>query len=292
LAHFQVIGALALDRPVWLSGPVSPGARLRGRTQDGALAGRLGGGAANAGAALARAGHRVALAGFVGADVDGDAALAAARAAGLDTALVGRRAGASPTTLILIDPAGERTVLHLDADLAAGLPDLPPPDEGVGEGGGADGLYVRGPYPGAELWAQACRGPVVAHWPAGRFEGPCDVLVASAEDCSASDLADPFAAGRAQVGDRLQWMVVTQGAGEVVAHGGSRSVRVTPPAVSVVDATGAGDAFAAGLLEALVAGADIEAAVRQACAWGAVAIGVDGSAPLDGDFPAFRPGLP
>ena len=288
MADFVVIGALALDRPVWLNAPVAPGARLRGRTHQGVLAGRLGGGGANAGAALARVGHRVRLAGFVAADADGDAAVAAAQAAGLDTALVSRRSGASATTLILIDPAGERTVLHLDAGPGA-PPTLPPPDNAVA----VDGLYIRGAYPGAADWAQACRGPVIAHWPAGRFEGPCDVLVASADDCSAGDLADPFAAGRAQVGARLQWMVVTHGAGEAVAYGGgSRSVRVAPPPAKVVDATGAGDAFSAGLLEALAAGAKIEAALRHACAWGAVAVGLDGSAPLSGDFPAFRPVSP
>ena len=48
MADFLVIGALALDRPIWLSGPLEPGARLLGRTLDGALAPRLGGGAANA----------------------------------------------------------------------------------------------------------------------------------------------------------------------------------------------------------------------------------------------------
>ena len=94
-----------------------------------------------------------------------------------------------------------------------------------------------------------CRGPVVAHWPAGDFAGPCDVLVASADDCSAAELADPFAAGLAQVGERLKWMVVTQGPGEVVAYDGAQAVRVTPPETKVVDATGAGDVFAAGLLE-------------------------------------------
>lgn len=287
MADFVVIGALALDRPVWLNGPLSPGARVRGRTLQGALAGRLGGGGANAGVALARAGHRVALAAFVGADADGDSAIAAAQAAGLDTARVQRRARGAGATLILIDPSGERIVLGLDFETSA-PPHLPSP----GEDAACDGLYVRGPYPGAGAWAQACRGPVVAHWPAGTFGGPCDVLVASADDCAARDLADPFAAGRAQVGARLEWMVVTHGAGDVVACGGARSIRVTPPPARVVDATGAGDVFAAGLLEALVAGADIEAALRHACVWGAVAVGLDSSAPLTGDFPAFRPASP
>ena len=59
-----------------------------------------------------------------------------------------------------------------------------------------------------------------------------------------------------------------------------------------MDTTGAGDCFAAGLLEALTAGAEMEQALVQACAWGAVAVGLEASAPLDGVFPAFRPGEP
>ncbi len=150
------------------------------------------------------------------------------------------------------------------------------------------GLFVRAPYPGAEAWAAACRGPVVAHWPAGGFAGPCDVLVASMDDCDAATLADPFAAGRAQVGEQLQWMVLTRGGHGVTAHNGERVLRATPPPAQVVDATGAGDCFAAGLLEALSAGADMRSALAHACAWGAVAVGLDASAPLTGAFPAFR----
>lgn len=285
MADFLVIGALALDRPVRLSGPLVPGARLAGASLDAALAGRLGGGGANAGVALARAGHRVSLISVVADDADGAAALAMAAAAGLDTGRVRRRPGRSRTTLILIDPAGERIVLGLDLERPT-LPDLPRP----GADDRFDGLYVRAPYPGAHAWAEACRGPVVAHWPAGDFVGPCDVLVASADDCDAATRADPFAAGRTQVGERLRWMVVTHGAGEVTAHDGLRTLEVAPPPAGVVDATGAGDVFAAGLLEALTAGAQMQDALRHACSWGAKAVGLDSSAPLDGDFAPFRPG--
>ncbi|MDO8802348.1 PfkB family carbohydrate kinase [Phenylobacterium sp.] len=284
MADFLVIGALALDRPVRLSGPLEPGGRLLGTSLDGALAGRLGGGAANAGVALARAGHHVAVGGVVAADADGDACLALVRAAGLDTRHVIRRDGVSRTTLILIEPGGERLVLGLDVEPAK-PPTLPPPKPDAA----FDGLYVRAPYPGAEAWAAACTGPVVAHWPAGGFTGPCDVLVASMDDCDAATLADPFAAGRAQVGERLSWMVLTRGGHGVTAHDGRRVLRATPRLATVVDATGAGDCFAAGLLEALTAGADMQAALAHGCAWGTVAVGLDASAPLDGVFPAFRP---
>jgi len=46
---------------------------------------------------------------------------------------------------------------------------------------------------------------------------------------------------------------------------------VTAPAVSEVDGTGSGDAFAAGLLYATLAGWSFERGVRFACAAGALA---------------------
>ncbi|CAN5795903.1 hypothetical protein BH11PSE1_BH11PSE1_02380 [soil metagenome] len=144
MADVLVIGALALDRPVRLSGPLESGGRLLGRTLEGALAGRLGGGAANAGVALARAGHRVALSGVVADDADGNTCLALAQAAGLDTHRVARRSGVSRTTLILIEPDGERLVLGLDLETGA-LPILPPPAAREA----FDGVYIRAPYPGS-----------------------------------------------------------------------------------------------------------------------------------------------
>lgn len=284
MADFAVIGALALDRPVRLSGPLGPGARVAGVSLHGALAGRLGGGGANAGVALARAGHTVSLIAMIADDADGDAALAMAEAAGLDVRGVQRRPGASRTTLILIDPSGERAVLGLDLERPVVLPDLAAPG-----GERFDGLYVRAPYPGARAWAEACDGPVVTHWPCLGFQGPCDVLVASADDCDAATLADPFAAGLAVVGERLTWFVMTHGAGPVVAHDGARRIEIMPPPAPVADSTGAGDVFAAGLLEALAAGASMEDALHHACAWGAVAVGLESSAPLTGPFDGFRP---
>ena len=286
MAKLVVIGALALDRPVRLSGPPGPGARLMGTSLDGVLAGRLGGGGANAAVALARAGHHVRLVSTVADDEDGGQAVAFAQAAGLDTGLIQRRPGGSRRTLIFIDPTGERLVLSLDPGPLV-LPSLPPPS-----GDEIEGLYVRTPYPGAADWAEACCGPVVAHWPCPGFAGPCDVLVASADDCDAPTLAEPFRAGRAQVGVRLSAFVITHGGGVVVAHGERGEVRVEPSPAPVLDATGAGDVFAAGLLDALTHGAGLEPALVHACAWGAIAVGLESSAPTTGVFPAFRPDAP
>ncbi len=283
MARLVVIGALALDRPIRLNGCPKPGARLIGRSLEGDLAGQLGGGGANAGVALVRAGHHVRLSSIIASDAEGDQALALAKAAELDVSLVQRRPGLSRTTLILVDPNGERLVLHLDPEPVV-LSPLPPPDDEV-----IDGLYLRAPYPGAQAWAEACTGPVIAHWPGPGFHGPCDIVVASADDCDAATRADPLAAGQAVFGNRLSAFVMTHGAEMVVAHLQGRSIEVTPSPATVVDATGAGDVFAAGLLDAMVGGADLERALKHACAWGAIAVRIEGSAPVTG---AFRPIVP
>ncbi|MFN3522466.1 MAG: carbohydrate kinase family protein [Phenylobacterium sp.] len=285
MTKLLVIGALAWDRPIRISGPLAPGARLVGRTLDGRLGGRLGGGGANAAVALAKAGRAVALASVVAGDAAADAAFEDAEGAGVDLALVRRRPGETKTTLIFIDPAGERVVMGLDWEPKP-LPELDPPARWPDLR--PAGLFVRSAYPGAAAWAGACQGPVVLHWPAPGYEGRADVVVASADDLSAEVLADPLAAARADLGEGVCHVVVTRGAHGAEAYGRDGIVRTPAPPAAVVDATGAGDIFAAGLLDALSAGAPMEAALAHACAWGAAAVGLDSSAPLDAGPGAFR----
>ncbi|MCG9916166.1 MAG: PfkB family carbohydrate kinase [Phenylobacterium sp.] len=288
MADFLVIGALALDRPVWLEGHLEKGGRVTGRSLEARLAPRLGGGGANAGVALHKAGHHVRLASLVAGDAGGDEAIAMAAAAGLNVALVGRRPGESRTTLILIEPDGERVVMGLDLDRGRlVLPPLPAPEDHPEVRPG--GLYLRAAFPGAEAWAAVSRGPVVVHWPAPHYRGRADVVVCSADDLDPATLEAPFAAAQAVFGAALRAIVVTHGAAGASAYSHSAPVTVRPPAAKVVDATGAGDVFAAGLLEALSAGADMEPALIQACAWGAVTVGLSSSAPVDAGPGLYRP---
>ncbi|MDP1618587.1 PfkB family carbohydrate kinase [Phenylobacterium sp.] len=291
MADFLVIGALALDRPVWLEGALERGGRVAGRSLEAQLGPRLGGGGANAGVALAKAGHRVTLASLVASDAGGDQSIAMAMAAGLDVALVGRRPGESRTTLILIEPDGERLVLGLDIDRARlVLPPLPSPQDHPEIQPG--GVFVRAAFPGADAWAARSRGPVVVHWPAPNYAGPADVVVCSADDLDPAVLAAPFEAAQAVFGSRLSSIVVTHGAGGASAYSAGEPVTVRPPSADVVDSTGAGDVFAAGLLEALSAGAGMERALEQACAWGAVTVGLASSAPVDAGPGVYRPFAP
>lgn len=283
-----VIGALALDRPIRLGAPLRSGGRLRGQSLGGRFEGRLGGGAANAGCALLAAGHAVQVASVLADDADGAWVRSRAAAAGLDLARVVCHAGTSARTLVLIEPSGERTIIGLDGALLAGRPALDPPPRHPGTP--PDGVFVRSPFAGAAEWARRSAGPVVLHGPAPGYDGAADLVVASADDLPQAEAEAPFAAAAARLGERLRWVVITHGAAGAVAHGrgGERiAARVLP--VMTRDATGAGDVFAAGLLDALVAGAAIEPALAHACAWGAAAAGLDGSAPVDAPTGTFRP---
>jgi ribokinase len=75
-------------------------------------------------------------------------------------------------------------------------------------------------------------------------------------------------------------VAVTLGAkGAVLYRDGQEIARAAPPPVDVVDATGAGDTFTAALTVALLEGREPEAALRFACAAGALATTKAGAQP-------------
>jgi ribokinase len=67
--------------------------------------------------------------------------------------------------------------------------------------------------------------------------------------------------------------------GAVLLEGGREIARATPPRVTAVDGTAAGDAFCAALLVYLLQGLDREEALRRACAAGALAASRLGAQP-------------
>jgi ribokinase len=77
------------------------------------------------------------------------------------------------------------------------------------------------------------------------------------------------------IGDKLQsykgLMATTYGGrGAVLSRNGQEVARATPPSVTVVDTTGAGDTFTAVLTVALVSGLDEGSALKLACKAGAI----------------------
>jgi sugar/nucleoside kinase (ribokinase family) len=263
MARIVVVGSVARDEVVRLDGRFRVGTHLQGSWQGP----RLGGGAACTAVPLAYAGHEVFVISSLGDDDQGHQLAAELAATGVDTSRIEFVDQPSTRSIILVDSVGERTVINVTRTTQ----DIPP-ERLLGLR--ADCLYVRSRRNDlAPLLLEAAASTfVVAHMPPCEPGGmPAHVLVASASDLDADMLDDPFTAGRGVAGDILQTVVLTHGPKGAVAHGAEQLLRVPSPTVVPVDTTGAGDAFAAGMLHALVTRASMEETLITAAAWGAEA---------------------
>lgn len=244
-----------------------------------------GGSALNTATALMRLGARAAVLGKVGDDAFGRFLLGVLDERGIarDGVLVD---DATPTsaTVALVSADGERTFLHVKGTNATLRADELDP-EVVFSGrclhiAGALVLDALDGEPCASLLAEARRRGILTSidtvWDAtGRWGrilpslAHADVFVPSLAEAMAISGENEVAAAAASLqraGARR--VVIKLGAdGCYVAEGG----HVPPVAVAAVDATGAGDAFVAGLLYGLLAGWPVERAARLANAAGALA---------------------
>ena len=222
-----------------------------------------GGAAANVAAWCAALGAQASFVGRVGADSFGRQAVDELAAVGVDVRVETDAGRPTGTCLVLVDPAGERTMVpspganDAPVDLAA-LPST------------ADWLYVSGyallnagSRPTAiEAMALAReRGWAVAVDPASAaplaavgaepflsWIGADVVLLANADEARVFTGLDDAAAAARVLGGRVAAAVVKSGASGAVWSDGEQVVTVPGAPASIVDTTGAGDAFAAGFL--------------------------------------------
>ncbi len=209
---------------------------------------RLGGGGANTAVALAAAGHEVMLLTAVGQDSIGDKLLAELAARGVDATAIVRLHQPSTRSLLLIDPLGERTVINV----ARCEEDVPSQRLLTLR---ADLIYVRSRRDdlSALLRARAATSLIVAHAPpieAG--SRPAHIVVASASDLDPHCLQAPQHLGAVVSGGLAQWTVITDGAAGAYAYSEGQRLTVSARCVQALDTTGAGDAFAAGLIHGVV----------------------------------------
>ena len=264
MARIAVVGSIACDEVLRLAAPLRPGSHLNGER----IGIRLGGGGANTAVALAAAGHRTTLISAVGQDAAGDALLGEIEQAGVDVAHVAHCACQTTHSLILVDPVGERTVINLvrceETAPPARLLDLP-----------VDALYVRSRRGDlAPLLARkASECLVVAHVPpVAPASRPAQVLVCSASDLTPDEARDPLALASSIAGEPLRWIVMTAGPAGATALSASEVFVMPAARVEAIDTTGAGDAFAAGLVHALVSGRAMREALALAVRFGTEAI--------------------
>jgi sugar/nucleoside kinase (ribokinase family) len=281
-----VIGDVMTDVWVRPAGPIAPATDTLAR-----IALRPGGSAANTAAWLGSIGVPVVMLGCVGDDAAGRHAAEALRAAGAEPRLAVARGVATGACVVLVDDAGERTMLP-DAGANARLPDRPLP--------AARHLHVSGyallrPRARAAAVAALCRAahdgvptsvdaasaaPLRAAGPAAvraLARGARLLMVTLDEAAALTGTRDPEAAGAALLADHAE-VVLKLGADGALwrARDGRRArVPAAAPDGPVVDTTGAGDAFAAGWL----AGGTPAERLRRATALAARAVTREGARP-------------
>lgn len=251
MTDILLIATTAIDRIWRLDAPLRPGARLAWRS----IEERFGGGGINTGGPLATLGHRVAVAGVVHDDAKGRALLAELARLGIDASLTAMVPGGTPLTEILVEPQGERTLIHPPRSPG------PRPAPAVLE---AAIVYVNARRLPAETDAALAEHPlVVAQFPLdAAMAHPARILIGSRSDLPEGDPMDLLARGRAMTG--CEALVLTDGTGPVtVAAEMVATVPVTP--IASADTTGAGDVFAAGLLDGLARGLPLVEAARSGC---------------------------
>jgi sugar/nucleoside kinase (ribokinase family) len=260
-----VIGPIAWDWPYRL--PEFP--RSGGFAQSIRLPGRLGGTGANVARALASRELPVAMVGYVGPDRCGTESVDDLRARGVDVTHVVTRDGETSQVLLFVERSGQRTIVGVVPD---DLAQVSIPVHAVGRG---DLVYFaawRAEFASA-VPDLAAAGATVASVPFARAGAalPVTHVLGSAAEVPDAAAEDPWSSYGAWTGDRLESLVLTHGAGgaRVVTRGGVEEVAAVP--VEAVDTTGAGDAFAAAVLAALLDGRSLRAGVDDGVRWGALA---------------------
>ena len=291
MTRIVVLGDVMVDVVAHLSGPLAAASdapatiRLHG-----------GGSAANAAAWLAAAGANPVLIGCVGDDERGRHAHGELGRSGVDARLAVDPDLPTGTCIVLVGRDGERTMVP-DAGANDGLKEADLADELLGPG---SHLHVAG-YAllreGSRLAARdairrasrvgmsvsvdpsssALLSPEFLDWADG-----AGVLLPNVPEAEAlTGESEPERAARA-LAKRFDEVIVTLGPDGALWTDGSEVLRVpAEPVETVTDSTGAGDAFAAGLLAARIAGAGVSEALAAGCRLAARAVQQSGARPND-----------
>jgi sugar/nucleoside kinase (ribokinase family) len=284
-----VLGDVMVDVVARLSGPLAPGSDAHAVIRF-----HGGGSAANTAAWLAQAGTEPLLVGRVGDDERGQTVRDELRAAGVEVALAVDPELPTGTCIVLVGPDGERTMAP-DAGANDGLAETDLPEELLASAAhlhvAGYALLRSGSRPAAraaisralELGMSVSVDPSSAALLSPEFLANANgagLLLPNAEEAQMlSGERDPEKAARA-LSARFGEVVVTLGADGALWTDGHRSAHCDAvPVEAVVDSTGAGDAFAAGLLAARLDGAAPEEALAAGARLAAAAVARPGGRP-------------
>jgi ribokinase len=282
MTQVVVLGDVMVDVAARLAAPIAPGSDAPARIEL-----RPGGSGANTAAWLAAAGAGTVFVGRVGDDERGQSAREALRAAGVDAWLAVDSERPTGTCIVLVAPDGERTMVpDAGANDALAPEDVPDALFAAGRHLHVSGyaLLRSGSRPAARFAIDRARshGMTVSVDPSSaallsaqflEVVAGADLLLPNADEAAAlTGEADPERAA-ARLAEQVGEVALKLGAGGALWTDGRHVARMAAlPVAEIVDSTGAGDAFAAGLIVARLEGAGPEAALAAGCRLAAEAV--------------------
>ncbi|MFD0559583.1 ribokinase [Stackebrandtia endophytica] len=280
-----VVGSINVDAAVLVERFPEPGETVFGHS----MGERLGGKGANQALAAARGGARVRFVGAVGDDGHGSRARGVLEAAGVDVGgIVTLPEESTGTAAIAVGPAGENTIIVASGANAAIV--VTAQDLGLADG---DVVVVQGEVPPAAISVAANASaeagarfvlnlaPVIAL--PREVVAVADPVILNEHEAAELGVTasggDWAGAAAGAVGSLARSVVITLGAEGAVYAGRDGVGHVDAVPTTVVDTTGAGDAFVGALAAALAAGGTLAEAVSAGATEAARVVALSGASP-------------
>lgn len=268
MGRVVVVGSINVDLVVSAERLPRPGETVLG----GSFARHFGGKGANQAVAAARAGASVTMIGAVGRDADGDASLTALLAEGIDVSRVRRVDRPTGVAIIAVAPDGENQIVVASGANAEVSPEAGRLDD-IEAGRGALLICLEIPMPtvvaaatdGARIGLAVVVNPAPAQPLPRELLAAGPILTPNARELEAIAGTSDLGSGPARLLDEGATAVVVTlgGRGALLAHGARRQA-FAGVAATVVDATGAGDAFSGVMAAWLSDGRSLDEAVAAA----------------------------
>lgn len=295
MGRFIVVGDLMTDVVARVLGPITLGTDTPTKVDS-----YGGGSGANVAAWLGRQGEDVVYVGRRGPDVVGRTREMELLGYGIDSRVVMDQTRPTGTCVVLVSPTGERSVFPDPGANAALSPEDVPAHLFGGDvhvhvsgypifhEGGRDGALTALRYAverGLSCSVDAASATMLERMGGDTFlsyiSGATLLLANKEESRFLSGEHDAYGAARALT-KHFPHVVVKDGAhGAVWCSAGENPVHVDPPRVKVLDPTGAGDAFCAGMLARWRAGARPADALTAGCRLAAQVLTQAGARPAD-----------